>query len=301
MSSNSTKVAGALAAATALVATIALSGPAAMSSAAPAEDGETVEDRVSARPDFNAFGLTDDDRLVEFETKFPRDVAVIGDIVLADDAGVIGIDYRVQTDLLYAVGDEGGVYTLSTDDAATSKVSQISVELEGELFGIDFNPAANALRVISDTGQNLRHSIDTDTTTVDGTLTYPAVPPGDPTTGTGITAAAYTNNDLDPDTATSLFVIDTNLDQVVLQSPANSGLLASTGKLTVDAGAEAGFDIYSRLKDGRTKEATGFATLSVDGRYKLFKINLLTGEAKRQRGFPINKQVVDVALDLDQR
>ncbi len=31
-----------------------------MSSSAPAEDGETVEDRVSARPDFNAckFNLT---------------------------------------------------------------------------------------------------------------------------------------------------------------------------------------------------------------------------------------------------
>ena len=30
------------------------------------------------------------------------------------------------------------------------------MELEGENFGVDFNPAANALRIVSDTGQNLR-------------------------------------------------------------------------------------------------------------------------------------------------
>lgn len=297
MSSKSTKVAGALTAAIALVGAMALSGPAAMSASAPTEDDE----RISGRPDLNAVGITEDDRLIAFETKFPRTVFTIGDVVLADDASVIGIDYRVQNNLLYAVGDEGGIYTVSTDDASTTKVSQLSVELEGELFGVDFNPAADRLRVISDTGQNLRHDVNTDATTVDGTLTYPAVPPGEPTTGVGITAAAYTNNDLDPNTATTLFVIDTNLDQVVLQSPANAGSLAATGKLTVDAETQAGFDIYSRIKDGRAKEVTGFASLSVDGRYRVFKVDLLSGEVRRSRGFPIGDQPVDIALLLNQR
>lgn len=301
MTSRSTKAAGAVAAAVALVATMALSGPAAMSAPAPVEDGEDAESRLSGRPDLNAVGITADDRLIAFETKFPRTVFTIGDVVLADDASVIGIDYRVQNELLYAVGDEGGIYVVSTDDASAEKVSQLSVELDGDTFGVDFNPAADRLRVISDTGQNLRHDVNTDTTTVDGTLTYPAVPPGEPTTGTGITAAAYTNNDLDPNTATTLFVLDTVLDQVVLQSPANSGSLASTGKLTVDADTEAGFDIYSRNKDGRTKEVTGFASISVDGRYRVYKIDLLSGEVRRSRGFPIGDQPVDIAVLLNQR
>lgn len=300
MSSKSTKVAGVLAAAVGLVAAMALSGPAAMSAPAPVEDADNAEHKLSGRPDLKSVGITADDRLIAFGTKFPRAVFTIGDVVLADDASVIGIDYRVQNNLLYAVGDEGGIYTVSTDDASTEKVSQLTVELDGEFFGVDFNPAADALRVISDTGQNLRHSVNTGTTTLDGTLTYPAVPPGDPTTGTGITAAAYTNNDLDPNTATSLFVIDTNLDQVVLQSPANAGSLASTGKLTVDAGTQAGFDIYSRIKAGSTKEVTGFASLSVDGRYRVYKIDLLSGEVRRSRGFPINDQPVDIALPLNQ-
>lgn len=111
--------------------------------------------------------------------------------------------------------------------------------LQGENFGVDFNPAANRLRVISDTGQNLRHNIDDPaaprTTTVDGTLTNPAVPPTTtPTTALGVTGAAYTNNDLDTTTATTLFDIDTTNDRVSLQSPAN-GTLAPTGALGVNS------------------------------------------------------------------
>ena len=48
----------------------------------------------------------------------------------------------------------------------------------------------------------------------------------------GLTGAAYTNNDLNqPSTATTLFDIDTTLDQVVIQSPPGNGILVATGKL----------------------------------------------------------------------
>ncbi|ONI50380.1 hypothetical protein STIB_54740 [Streptomyces sp. IB2014 011-1] len=113
------------------------------------------------------------------------------------------------------------------------------------MFGVDFNPAANRLRVISNTGQNLRHNIDDGAaplgTTADGTLTNPTMPPS---TAMGVTGAAYTNNDLDAATATTLFDIDTLADRVSLQSPANAGTLAPTGNLGVNAGPDAGFDIY---------------------------------------------------------
>ena len=46
-------------------------------------------------------------------------------------------------------------------------------------------------------------------TTVDGTLSCTP-----PTPATGITMAAYTNNDLSPRTGTTLFDIDSNLNQV---------------------------------------------------------------------------------------
>ena len=120
---------------------------------------------------------------------------------LTGDTMLVGIDFRVQDKALYGVGDEGGVYTLSAKAKAT-KVSQLTVALSGTKFGVDFNPAADRLRVVSDNGQNLRHDVNPGgATIVDGTLTYPPAT----TPASGVSGAAYTNNDLDAATATTLF------------------------------------------------------------------------------------------------
>jgi len=254
--------------------------------------------------DLDAIGLTrEGTRLVRFDTGDPDDARTVGNVRKLDgDAKLVGIDYRVQDGKLYGVGDAGGIYTLSDRNATASKLGQLSVPLEGTAFGVDFNPAANALRVVSDTGQNLRQSfaaMPLAATLVDGSLAYPATPPAPPATAPGITGAAYTNNDLDTDTATTLFDIDTVLNQVSLQSPANAGLLAPTGLLGVDADTDAGFDIYSTLRDGRTVDVTGFATLSAGGRSALYEITIFTGEARKLGSF--KSPVTDLAVKLDQR
>ncbi|MGH8477507.1 MAG: DUF4394 domain-containing protein, partial [Methylococcales bacterium] len=144
----------------------------------------------------------------------------------------------------------------------------------GAFFGVDFNPAADRLRIVSDTGQNLRHNVNLGgLTTVDANLTYtqpPIVPAAYiPVTTLGVTGAAYTNNDLDTNTGTTLLDIDTALDQVVIQSPPNNGILVATGKLTVDTDAPVGFDIYARLKNSVAIGNAGFASLVV-GRCQRF-------------------------------
>ncbi len=248
--------------------------------------------------ELSATGLgADGTRLVAFDTGRPGATKSYRISGLDGDTSLVGIDYRVQNGKLYGVGNSGGIY-LFTGKSTATKVGQLSVALEGARFGVDFNPAANALRVISDTGQNLRQPFGTGAepmgaTVTDGTLAYLGV------TATGIAGAAYTNNDLDPNTATSLFDIDTALDQVVLQSPANTGSLAATGKLTVDAGADAGFDIYSTVRRGRAVGAKGFASLSVGGAYRLYAVNLLTGEVDDRGRFPY--PVTDLAIKLKQR
>jgi hypothetical protein len=77
------------------------------------------------------------------------------------------------------------------------KVSQLTVAPSGSRFGVDFNAVANRLRVVSDTGQKLRHTMDDKAaplgTSVDGILTNPTMPPS---TAMGVTGAAYTNSDL---------------------------------------------------------------------------------------------------------
>ena len=161
-------------------------------------------------------------------------------------------------------------------------------------FGVDFNPAADRLRVISDTGQNLRHNLNDGTTAMDTSLTTP--PATTPTSG--VTAAAYTNNDLDATTATTLFDINTTTDQVVIQSPANNGLLVPTGALGTDIGPNAGFDIYSDLSKGKTVSNAAFAVGIVPGGDStLFAVDPLTGAATRVGVFPL--PLADLAIKLD--
>ncbi|MFC7305654.1 DUF4394 domain-containing protein [Streptomyces monticola] len=249
-----------------------------------------------------AIGLTADGRsLVSFRTDRPARTSGLGALTgLKGDQKLIGIDYRVQNNTLYGVGDLGGIYILREQGARATKVSQLTVALQGQNFGVDFNPAANRLRVISDTGQNLRHNLDdpngapaAGTTAVDGTLTNPPVPPAPGATALGVTAAAYTNNDLDAATGTTLFDLDSALDQISVQSPANNGSLAPTGKLGTDAAADSGLDILSSSADGSN---TAFATTQ----NRLFRINLLTGKATSLGAFPEGRQVTDLALPLNQ-
>ncbi len=245
-------------------------------------------------------GLSDAGKsLVWFTTNRPERAHKIGAIKgLAGDTTLVGIDYRVQNGKLYGVGNSGGIYLLSDRDAKASKVGQLSVALAGTAFGVDFNPAANALRIVSNTGQNLRQPFTTTggataPTVADTPLAYP------PTAAAGITAAAYTNNDLSPDTATTLFDLDTALDQVALQSPANAGSLAATGKLGVDAALDAGLDIYSTVRRDRTVDLDAYATIGVGGKYSLYSISLLTGAAEKQGSF--KSAVTDIAIPLAQR
>ena len=238
-------------------------------------------------------GLTADQRLVHFKECNPGRTKSAGAISgLIGDTALIGIDYRVQNGALYGVGNAGGVYLVDPATAVATLDSQLTVLPTGTSFGVDFNPAADRLRVVSDTGQNLRHDLNTDTTATDTPLAY--VPAAVAT----IAGAAYTNNDLEAATATSLFDLDTSLDQVALQSPANSGQLAATGKLTVDVAADAGFDIYTSLRNGVAVANRGFAALSVGGTTGFYRVSILTGNATLIGTF--DTDVVDIAIPLDQ-
>lgn len=273
-------------------------------------DGSSVSTQTGSGAGFagaagdrlRAVGLTADQRLVSFRVDRPGTVLPLGRISgLTGDTKLVGIDYRVQNNKLYGVGDRGGIYTVREIGAKATKVSQLSTALQGSSFGVDFNPAANRLRVISDTGQNLRHNIDdpvgapaAGSTAVDGTLTNPPVPPATTgTTATGVTGAAYTNNDLNAATATTLFDLDTAQDRISVQSPANAGNLAPTGGLGTDAPPDSGFDIHSSASRGTN---TGYAVTGS----RLFRVDVLTGAAASTGSFPQGRQVVDLALPLRQ-
>lgn len=248
------------------------------------------------RGNLDVVGLTDDQRLVCFEDNAPNQANAIGFITgLTTDQRIVGIDYRPATGALYGLGDAGGVYILDKRADATL-VSRLNVALAGSSFAVDFNPTVDRLRVVSNTGQNLRINVADGVTATDTVLAYT---PGTP--AQGIAGVAYTNNDGNPTTATTLFDLDATLDQVVVQVPANAGTLTATGKLGVAVDGPAGFDIYSRQNGGTTVGNTGYASLVADGRARFFRVDLLTGRAILLGTFTQQDKVVDIAVPVNQK
>jgi Domain of unknown function (DUF4394) len=104
---------------------------------------------------------------------------------------------------------------------------------------------------------------------------------------------------------TTLFDIDTMLDQVSIQSPPNNGSLAPTGPLTVDADNSVGFDIYTQLRKGLAVANNAFATLVVGGQTGFYRVDLLAGTASLIGGFSgarddFRDPVIDIAIPLEQ-
>ena len=254
----------------------------------------------NGRGALNVVGATADGRLICFSETDPAAARTIGTVSgLSGDTALVGIDHRPATGELFGLGNAGGIYVLDAGTAAATKRSQLSVALEGSAFGIDFNPTVDRLRIVGDTGQNLRVNVDTGVATVDGALSYTA-PPAPPVTTTGVIGAAYTNNDGDASTATTLFDLDAGLDQVAIQAPPNAGGLNPTGKLGADIGGRGDLDIHATIRSGATVAVTPLAALEVGGASRLYAVDLLTGRATSRGSFLAGTTVVGIAIPLNQ-
>lgn len=194
---------------------------------------------------------------------------------------ILGIDMRPATGQLYALGSSSRLYTINMSSGAATLIGgQFSTILSGTSFGFDFNPTVDRIRVISNTGQNLRLDPNTGAiAAVDGSLN-----PGTPMA----TAAAYTNN-FPGATATTLFDIDAGTDKLYIQNPPNNGTLVEVGSLGINAEANNGFDI-----GGTSNKA--YALLRVGGTTKMYSINLTTGAATLFSDFPSHVKGLAIGL-----
>lgn len=271
--------------------------------------GECGRNRV-VRTDIVA--LTDTGQLACIEGADTDATKVIGTLTgLEANETLVGIDYRspfkdaggVSNNVpvegtLYGLGNLGGLYSINPSTAVATKKAQISVALAGTAFGIDFNPTVDRLRVVSNTGQNLRVNVDTGAALVDGGLVSGG------TTATGVAAAAYTNVDSDPATGTTLFDIDVNSDQLLVQNPPNDGVLVGIGApLGIDATGPVGFDLYSSVKDIgggvlTTTDLAGYATVATAAGRSLYQVTPFSGRLVNlgDLGLPVR----DIAIPLAQ-
>lgn len=232
----------------------------------------------SARAGEPIIGLVDIPLVGEALVEFDSDTAIFTAapvVITGLDAGeeLVGIDIRPATGRLYGISSLSRIYTIDADTGvATPVAGAFTPAISGSDFGFDFNPVADRIRLVSDSNQNLRLHPDTGVVAfTDGTLRYAAADinaAADPS----IVAAAYTNSERCPLT-TQLFVIDSDLDILALQSPPNDGVLVTVGDLDLNAQDDASFDI-----SGRTGVA--FMTSTFLGLVpSLATVNLATGEA----------------------
>ncbi len=217
----------------------------------------------------DVFALTVSNKLISFNRDAPAtirtNVAITG---LQGGETLLGIDFRPSDGLLYAVGSSGRIYTIDTGSGAATTKSTLAADaadttlpftaLAGTDYGVDFNPAADRLRVVGNTGQSLRINVDSGATTTDGAINGGAA--------NAVTASAYTNS-FAGTASTTLYALDTTNDTLYVQNPPNNGTLSLPVALGVDAGTANGMDI-----DARTNMA--YAVLSVGGARTLYTINL---------------------------
>jgi len=210
--------------------------------------------------------LTGDDTLTMIDTatqKAGKSMKITG-----INGKIAGIDVRPADGLLYALSTDGTIYTVDTAGKATLKSKMDTVLAAGTLATVDFNPAADRLRVIGSDGTNLRVNVEDGKTTVDGKLKFAESDMHKGETPM-IVAGAYTNS-VKGTKETALYDIDGKIGALLKQAPPNDGVLGAIGKLGVMPKSVA-FDIEA----GSGGTNTGW--LLADG--ALHKVDLATGMA----------------------
>lgn len=193
---------------------------------------------------------------------------------------ILGIDFRPATGQLYGLGSNSRLYVINAETGVASFIAALTtipmgtttavpLYLSGTSFGFDFNPTVDRIRIVSNTGQNLRANPMTGVTLVDGSINpQPAA----------LNGVAYTNNDTDPTTATKLYALDVSTDQQFAIIPPNAGTLSEPLSIKLKIEGDGGFDIAPRNANVTTD--IGLGLYEVNKKSTLFVIDVLTGETK---------------------
>lgn len=233
-----------------------------------------------ATPAFSLSTVGGVQSLISFDTATPGTVTTVGAISGATTS-LNGIDFRPANGLLYGYNAAtSGIYTVNTMTGATSLVSTSTAPVTTPLLGIDFNPAADRLRIVTANEENRRINVATGAQGAGGAT--PDGPLGtDP--NRSIVGAAYTFNDNNPATGTVLYYLDsasdtllnTNMPNGAAGTPLGPVPFTTLGSLGVDFDETSEFDIFTNSLGGNT----AFANLRVGGINGLYTIDLATGAA----------------------
>lgn len=204
------------------------------------------------------FGLTENNRLVTFDSATPgtfgSNIAITG-----TTATFLALDVRDSNGLLYGLGDDLTVYTINQFSGLASAIGG-PLAITGTNFGFDFNTVVDAIRIVSNNGNNYVANANTGTLMTTATPVFFAA--GDPNAGFApvVTGNGYIHG------SASQFAISTSRDVLVTQAN-NAGTLNTVGSLGVAVGPRTSFDIGV--------DGVGYLA-DVD---RFYTVNLTTGAA----------------------
>ncbi len=222
------------------------------------------------------WAVTDTAELLRFNAGQPQKVLQRLPLQgLAPGEQLVGMDFRVAKGVLYALTSGGQLCTL---DTATGQLRPVGAAVpalkQAGRTGVDFNPVADRVRVVTESGQNLRLHPDTGAVAaVDPPLQWPAGTPR-------IAGAGYTYNTKN-DKLTTNYAVDLATGRLVTQGshesvqPAvspNTGRLFTVGPMGTGPVDDVAFDITDT-------DNTALAALRQQGRTRLHLLDLATGRA----------------------
>lgn len=215
---------------------------------------------------------------------------------------LVAMDVRPQNQALYALGVNATantvrLYKLSPQTSLAVPLGEpgslsdglVTVDLPDTSWDIDFNPAVDRVRVISQTGLNFRMNPNNGTLVDSNPILLETNPDGAANgQTTTVSGTAYTNSVPNNGGITTQYTLDSTTDSLYIQNPPNDGTqtlgqAVTIGGNSLDFSAVGGFDIAPGVTTATSNAAVetgvGYAVLTVGGTAGLYQIDLTTAAA----------------------
>ncbi|MBO0951861.1 DUF4394 domain-containing protein [Fibrella forsythiae] len=228
-------------------------------------------------PDQIVYALNSSNQLLQLNIRSsntPIATTTITGVDSPNGERIVSIDFRPATGQLYGVSNMSRIFVINTMTAVARPLTTtaFSPAISGNIVSIDFNPTVDRIRLVTNTGQDLRLNPETGAVVAtDGNING--------VTGAAVAGVAYTNN-VAGATTTTLYDIDPATDRLYIQNPPNAGTLIDVGPLGLNITDAVGFDISS------TDNTQGLAAVRFNGASELQQINLTTGRLQKLGNLP---------------
>jgi hypothetical protein len=241
------------------------------------------ESAATAGPNQMVYGLTENNELVAFNANnpgtFSLKTAISG---IAAGEKLMSVDFRPATGELYALSSASKLYIINTS-TATSRVvgtTAFTPAISGTIASIDFNPTVDRIRMVTNTGQNLRLNPENGAVAAtDGSIAITS----------SIAGVAYTNSKSGA-SSTILYDLDMTAGKLFKQDPPNNGTLVEVGSLGITFTGQAAFDI-------NPDNSVALVAATKDSKNNLYKLDLSTGKTTNIGS--LSQKVIDLAIPTD--